>query len=237
MSRLRRRRTRRHGVLLAVLLLCGCDAVTNLATRYNPFTSFETRCARLPASRVTVVAGSIAPAENDSLSYRALSTLASEIPEASRTYGLTHTSFREDAQVEATGLSDKRGGRACFRPQVRVELTMQPMQVYIASEVSGDACRREVLLEHEMKHVAAYREHLREAVADLERELPDVFGQRVFYARDPAQSEGEMRDRLAGFMRAFMAESVRNLKARQDAVDSPEEYARVNQACGGMPAQ
>ena len=45
-----------------------------------------------------------------------------------------------------------------------------------------------------------------------------------------------MRDRLHDFMREFMRARYAELKARQAAVDSPEEYARLDQVCT-RPAQ
>ena len=85
-----------------------------------------------------------------------------------------------------------------------------------------------------MKHVAVYRDHLRVAAVELAERLPELYGQRVFVASDPAQSEAQMRGMLQEFMGAFMRESARRLKARQDEVDSAEEYDHVGHACGGM---
>lgn len=229
--RLRATRGTRRGCILAILLLlAGCDAATQAVNRYNPFASFESRCERLAPARSTVVARAITVGENDALSQRALSELHQEIPEAVRTYGLTQATFRQDAQLEMNGLADARGGRSCFRPQVRVELTMRPMTIYLATEISGDHCR-DAVRDHELKHVAVYRQRLAEAAANLERDLPDLYGQRVFVVRDQAAAEGEMRSRLGEFMHDFMADNMEALKARQAAVDSPEEYARVRNAC------
>jgi hypothetical protein len=217
-----------------VLLLTGCDAATHVVNRYNPFVSFETRCERLPTLRNTVVAQEITVAENDTLSQRALSGLHQDIPEAVRTYGLTQATFRQDAQLEISGLADQRGGRACFRPQMRVELTMRPMTIYLATEISGKRCR-DAVRDHELRHVAVYRQRLAEAAADLERDLPDLYGPKVFVVRDQAASEVEMRRRLGEFMHDFMADNMETIKARQAAVDSPEEYARVRDACADLP--
>jgi len=226
----------RNGCVVAtLLLLAGCDAATNAVNRYNPFASFESRCERLPPSRTTVVAREITVGENDALSQHALSGLHQEIPEAVRTYGLTQATFRQDAQLEINGLADTRSGRSCFRPQVRVELTMRPMTIYIATEVSGDHCR-DTVRDHELKHVAVYRQRLAEATADLERDLPALYGQRVFVVRNQTASEGEMRSSLGEFMHDFMADNRETLKARQAAVDSAEEYARVRDACADLPS-
>ena len=221
-------------VIVALAALGGCDALTGAANKVNPFASFETRCARLPASRVEVVQGEVTPTQDHSLSHRSLTQLAQDDPDAHRTYGLTRATFSENAQLDIRGLRDASTKRSCARPQVRVELGMGPMTVYVARELEGDACRVAAVTEHEMKHVAVYRDHLRAAAADLADRLPELYGQRVFVAGDSAQTEAQMRGMLQEFMGAFMRESTRRLKARQDEVDSAEEYDHVGRACGGM---
>src|SRR5450432_1276117 len=166
----------------AALLLCGCDAVTSAAEKYNPFASFETRCARLPPSRIEVRQAAIEVVTDDRLSFRDLTRLSEGNPSTHRTLGLTRAEFRQDAQIDIAGLHDASGARACSRPQIRVELSMAPMTVYVASELRDIECARNVVLEHEMKHVAVYRRHLADAAAELEATLPRLFGQRVIVA-------------------------------------------------------
>jgi len=216
------------------LLLCGCDAITTTFRKYNPLVSFETRCARLPASRIDIRQHAIDVAVDYELPYRELTRLGEDNPATHRTIGLTKTEFREEAAVEIQGLSDFSGGRACSRPQIRVDLTMAPMTVHVASELRDNPCARDAVLEHEMKHVAAFREHMEDSAVALNDELPGVFGQDLVFSRDQAVGERLVREKLQRFLREFTAANSRELKERQAAVDTPEEYARVNGACGGI---
>jgi hypothetical protein len=43
-----------------------------------------------------------------------------------------------------------------------------------------------------------------------------------------------VRETVQRFLREFTAANSRELKARQAAVDTTEEYARVSGACGGI---
>src|SRR4029453_2671359 len=112
---------------MAAILMGGCDAITSNVGKYNPFASFETRCQRLPPSRIEVHRAAITIVRNDELTYGALTHLAEDNPATHRTLGLTKTEFRQVAQIEITGLSDAAGGRSCSRPQIRLELTMVPV--------------------------------------------------------------------------------------------------------------
>jgi hypothetical protein len=219
---------------VAAVLLGGCDAVTSNVGKYNPFTSFETRCQRLAPSHIEVRQKPLSVVRNDDLPYRALTQLAEDNPVTHRTLGLTKTEFRQTAQIEINGLSDSAGGRACSRPQIRLELTMTPVTVYTAREFRDNACARDVVLDHEMKHVAVLEEHMADTARELEEEIPRLFAQRIILARDAAAGEAQVKQVVQDFLTEFTARNGRELKGRQAAVDTAEEYARVSGACGGI---
>ncbi len=221
-------------VAAAVPSLGGCDAVRSAADKYNPFATFESRCARLPPAHIEVRTALINVATNDQLPFRELTQLGEGNSATHRTLGQTRAEFRQDAEIEIAGLHDANGARACSRPQIRVELSMAPMTVYVASELRDVPCARSVVLEHEMKHVAVYRQYLADAVRELEATLPRLFGQRIIVARDPGAGEAQVRRELQAFLAEFSARADVELKRRQDAVDTAEEYARVSNACGGI---
>jgi hypothetical protein len=228
---------RRLSSFLAVtlaFLLGGCDAVTSTAARYNPFPSFETRCERLPASRVLVRQQAIRPVTSDALSYLELTRLSEENPATHRTLGLTRTEFRQEVAIELEGIADSSSGRSCSRPRIVLDLTMAPMTVYVASELANDACGHSVVLAHEMKHVAAFREHMADTARTLEAELPQLFGQRTINARDADAGEAQVREALQAFLEDLIARNTARLKERHTGVDSDEEYTRVSNACGGI---
>ncbi len=220
--------------LTLALLLGGCDAVTSTAAKYNPFPSFETRCEQLPASHVEIRQQAIRPVRDDTLPYRELTRLGQENPATHRTLGLTKTEFRQEVAIEVKGIVDSGGGRSCSRPGVVIDLTMAPMMVYVASELANDACGHAAVLAHEMKHVAAFREHMAGTARTLEAELPQLFGQRIIKARDADAGEEQVREALRTYLEEFIAVNTAELKERNAAVDSTEEYARVSGACGGI---
>lgn len=216
------------------LLLGGCDAVTSTVARYNPFPSFETRCEHLPASRIEVRQQAIRPVTSDALPYRELTRLGEDNPATHRTLGLTKTEFRQEVAIELKGIADSGTGRSCSRPRIVLDLTMAPMTVYVASELANDACGHDAVLAHEMKHVAAFREHMTDTARTLEAELPQLFGQRTIKARDADAGEAQVREALRAFLEEFVARNTAQLKQRHAAVDSADEYTRVNGACGGI---
>ncbi len=121
--------------------------------------------------------------------------------------------------------------RACVRPRVRVELFIRPMTVYVASEYAADPCRARTIREHEQRHVDVYAGYAREAVVGLTNRLNEVIGAAPHYATTVGEAQHNLDRKIDATLEAFMRESERTLAKRQAQVDTPEEYARVTNAC------
>ncbi len=221
--------------VLAVVALCtGCDAVTAIATRAG-IMSFEARCEqKLPRTTIDVVAVPIVYATNRDRSSTELTQMSGETSPTLLALGLTTAEIGHHVSFETAGIEDTRSGRTCVRPAIRVELSMTPMTVYVGREIAGDPCRDAVILEHELKHVAVYRQRLEEIGVEVRAALAKTYGNKVFYFSDRAEGQRQMQTALRDELEALLADDARQIKQRQRAVDSPEEYARVAAACGGI---
>jgi hypothetical protein len=114
---------------------------------------------------------------------------------------------------------------------VRVELSMQPVVVYVASELRNNACRHAATREHELRHVAVYREMLEESARKLRGDIATALGTGVRTAASPGALQREVETALRSYLTAFMRAQHDVLNARQAEIDTPEEYARVGAAC------
>jgi len=121
--------------------------------------------------------------------------------------------------------------RACGTPRVRTELSMQPVIVYLASELAAQPCQHDVTLSHEMKHVEVFREALQLAVRDLPHDFPDAIGVQLRSATNPDELQQRFVVAVRNYLGQFMRDREQMLDESQAAVDSPEEYARVSTAC------
>jgi len=212
--------------LAAVALLAACKADTG-----NPFAGFDTRCAKLPAARFEVTAVPMQVRQDDSLDVAALTARSKTDPARHRTFGLTTVSFGHNTASELRMIEDRGGARACGTPTVRAELSMQPAVVYLARELVGHDCERDATREHEMRHVAVYRELLAESARRLAAELPATLGSGVRSAPSTAELKRRFDADLSSYMSRFMNEQQADMAARQAEIDTPEEYARVAHAC------
>jgi hypothetical protein len=202
----------------------------------HPFASFEARCAKLPPAHFEIVAAPLAFDRDDTQPMATLTARSGSTLVAHRTIGLTTALFGQRTEIELHLLDDRRGARACGTPRARVELSMQPMTVFIARELAEASCQREVTLSHEMKHVAAFGDVLGDAAHDLERALPEAIGTALRRAPGPEELRQQLDAAVRDYLAEFMHEWKRALDERQAGVDSPEEYARVSTACARSAA-
>ncbi len=216
-------------VRLAILLaLCAFAAACG---DRSPFASFEARCAKLPPTNFEIVAVPLTLEHDDSRSIAALTAKTGSALGTHRTLGLTTAMFGQSTDIQLNMVDDRRKSRACGAPHVRIELSMQPVTVFVASELPVGSCQHEVTLSHEMKHVEVFREALDRAVRDLERDLPAAIGVELRQATNPGELQQRFVVSVRNYLAQFMRERQRILDEAQSAVDSPEEYARVSTAC------
>lgn len=199
----------------------------------NPFASFEARCAKLLPAHFVVTQQPLTYTEDDALAIPDLTRKSGSAFETHRTFGLTVGNFGHETNTELRSVEDRRGARACGVPRVEVALSMQPVTVFIARELTDHPCSHQVTLEHELKHVAAMQEALAEAAARLDTELAATLGTEVRSATSQAALQRDFDTALRDYLSRFMREESALLARRQTAVDSPEEYARVAAACQG----
>jgi hypothetical protein len=214
--------------LATLLALCAFAAACG---DRNPFASFETRCATLPPTDFEVVAVPLTFERDDSQSIATLTAKSGSALGPHRTLGLTTAMFGQSTDIQLDMVGDRRGARACGTPHVRVELSMQPVTVFVANELPARSCQHEVTLSHEMKHVEVFRDALDLAVRDLERELPAAIGVELRQATNPSELQQRFVVSVRNYLARFMHERQRMLDEAQAAVDSPEEYERVSTAC------
>jgi len=211
--------------LCALVAACGRDG--------NPAASFETRCATLPRPRFDVVVAPVSFVQDESRPSAELTAMSGSALTAQRTTGVTTAVFGQSTDIELSPVDDHDGARGCGTPRVRVELSMQPMTVFIASELAETPCLREATLSHEIRHVEVFRAVLEDAARALERELPGAVGAEPGRAKRPEELEQRLILALRSYLPQFMADWQRVLDQRQAGVDSPEEYARVSAAFAG----
>jgi hypothetical protein len=85
-----------------------------------------------------------------------------------------------------------------------------------------------------LKHVSVYRDELPRIADEVRMLLQSEYGNRILYYRGRAEAQKETQSALGARLSPLLAGNAKRIKDLQRAIDSPEEYARVSSACGGM---
>jgi hypothetical protein len=211
---------------LPLLFVAACDL-----GRSNPLASFESRCASLPSARFDIVQVPVTYTQDRVHSIAELTVLGGNSPATHNTFGLTTARFGHQTDIELKVVDDAAGGRTCGTANVRIELSMQPMTVYIAREIERTPCPRDATFAHELRHVAVFRAVLDEAARDLRADLAEAMGTGLRRAASARELERAFNAQLQAYLSVFMSQWQREMGTRQEAVDSPEETERTATAC------
>lgn len=213
-------------VCLAVIaaLTAACDYV-------RPITAV---CeSRLKPTEVRVTAAPVDYKTDLSVSSAALTQMA---PGGSGrvVQGLTRTSMRSLVNLGTNGITNPFTRRHCLRPVIDVRLAFDPMTVYVSNDQTEGSCQFSVTMQHELQHVAVYRNFLDSAAADIERQLRDYFGNRIFYFDSEADAQTRMRQETSERVGPFVEQSMNLVLEKQAPLDTREDYDRLQRSCSGI---
>ncbi len=207
----------RHGLVLAALLLAGCDM----------YSSLESVCEkRLAPTAVEVVTKPVSYTYDFS---RSTSDLTSRGAHRAGTVvlGLVETEIRSEAALGLNGIKRFFSGRYCMRPNLTVKLAFEPMTLYIANEQPEGSCAFRITMEHELKHIAVYQDYLEDFGARVREDLGRALGNDIVYVGSRSEADAHVRAVIERTLTPYMQAMQDEVRARQARIDSPAEYARL----------
>jgi hypothetical protein len=201
------------------LLLSGCDLV-------RPFE--EVCAARLGPTSVTV---EVEPVRLDTdFSQSSAQLTARGAHAAGRiVLGLTETRLKSSVSFAGNGVVKPVTGRYCMRPSVSVKLAFDPMVLNVAREQPEGSCEHKITLDHEVRHMRVYRRYLETLAGRIEADLRQKFGERILYFPSTRAAEDEMQALTTSTLRPYIENGLAEVQEQQKAVDSVEEYARMDE--------
>ncbi|MBL8377702.1 MAG: hypothetical protein JNM79_07540 [Burkholderiales bacterium] len=198
--------------------MTGCDLVR----------SFEAICeSKLGAASFRVIA---APAQHElDLTQSGVQLTARGAASSGRlVLGITSAQMKSTLSATGNAIVSPISRRHCIRPQVELRLSVEPLKVAIAREHAPGSCEHNLTLAHEMKHVLVYERFLKETAEQVEAALKERIGERVRYASSRVEGERAMNAAIEGVVKPLIEAGMREAERRQTAVDTPEEYARLD---------
>jgi hypothetical protein len=152
------------------------------------------------------------------------------------TLGMTSGTTRTEILIDAPSLQDKSGKRECASPHIAVDLSYNPLQVYVAREFHKESCAYRTVYEHEMRHVQVYRDNLPVLEKRVRDALEQRYGAHPMYGA-PGSAIDRLQDDVDHWLRPFIRDQLAEVEHQQTLLDSPEETYRLSQACLGEVRQ
>ncbi|MEI7613728.1 MAG: hypothetical protein WCK63_12515 [Betaproteobacteria bacterium] len=204
----------------------------SLVLLYSPIRADE--CSRLPLPSVTVKRFEEPVSFNTTYDYKSITVLgATEYHSAQRVLGLTRGEASVQFEIQSSSLADPSGRWECISPQIKVTYGFSPMMVYIAREFPKGSCAYNQVIQHELRHVKTYQDHL----VSIERDITEALTRRFVTGtpwRGPVGQtfvllEKEMQERWMPYIKR----EIGRVESAQALIDTPEEYKRVSESCYG----
>jgi hypothetical protein len=195
--------------------------------------SFSAECeARLENSDVRVKPEMTSFVANSSLGINELTVKNPPAVRGERTLGMTVAHLTASIDFVQNGIHDPQSHEYCMRPRFTIRLSYSPVEVYIAHEIPRGTCAYTEVVHHEAKHVAAYEQQLGRAAEFMENAMRAHYANTVYFG-DSLQLLAELKESAQKRWLPLAQKQLEAVEAVQQAIDSPEEYARYRTACDG----
>jgi len=146
--------------------------------------------------------------------------------------GLTHAEPTASLDLTPHVLTDV-DGQVCGVSSLSLKLSFSALQVYLASDIR-DSCRRRIVEEHELEHVAVWRNHLRVAARMLEVLLRRKLGETAYF-RTPAEADETLRRRADQLIAPLLKNLKDGIVADQQQIDSAASYQHLENRLRACP--
>lgn len=146
-------------------------------------------------------------------------------------FGLTQAQAGTRYAVRVATLTDAQG-RVCAAPSLEVTIAVKGLTVYLARELTNP-CKRAIVDEHEMEHVAVWRNHLRAGARLLEPILREQLREPLLFASAQEMQVG-LRARVDAVLSPLLRQLQDGIAQANREIDSPQSYqatARRLDAC------
>lgn len=154
----------------------------------------------------------------------------------SLTLGLTRYKPFLQFSVPLKGATNTLTGVTCMHLEnANVQFGYHDVTVYIAQEITYQSCGFQEVYQHEQKHIDVNWQVLQDYAPLIQSTLQDYLNKfGVICTPDITQTKQQI-DQAFNTMLAEWNEQINTEnRRRQQLVDSPEEYKRITDSCGGQ---
>jgi hypothetical protein len=153
-------------------------------------------------------------------------------------HGISVADYRLRFTTKSEATCWQPGGRTCaWLGSVVADLTPSAIRIYIPKEYPPDGCESKQLLLHEMGHERLHRRELLKAAdrmrlaLSLAKDLPGPL--TPINASSPEEAYARLQLMVDRVVRPIYEDFLKAIEKEQAALDNPDEYRRLGEACSG----
>ncbi|MBU1363574.1 MAG: hypothetical protein KKE51_07090 [Gammaproteobacteria bacterium] len=191
-------------------------------------------CDALPKPSVTIKRIEERLSTNTEYSYQSLTNIGAALARPGKqVLGLTRGNATVGFASNTPAITDPSGRWECASPQITLSFGFSPMTVYVAREFPEGSCAYKEILDHEMRHVEAYRKHIANIEKALTESLTARFATGAIWRGPVGQTAARLRQELDARWAPYVQRQIKLVDEAQAKIDTAEEYERVANACDG----
>lgn len=137
--------------------------------------------------------------------------------------------------LELTSSVGRWGRNYCGAPtNVMIRFgAVDPVAVYIASDIKRGSCDDRVTVHHEMQHVSFIEEAIVNGVTKINNTLASSLRGKVFKGRSENDVVNQIKQYITSLTVAEIESVARVMRAKHASIDTDEAYARTSNICRG----
>jgi len=191
-------------------------------------------CDELPLPAVTLKRIEAPVTLNLTYSYGSLTNIGRELAgSGNKVLGLTRGNAVVRFETQIPSYIQQNSRFECASPQLTIFYGFKPMTVYVAREFPPGTCAHKEIYEHEQRHVKTYEEHLAAIEKDIAATLNRRFATGAPWRGPVGSTASRLQDELDARWLPYITREIERVKIAQALIDTPEEYARITESCGG----
>lgn len=152
-----------------------------------------------------------------------------DLKDFTHTLGITQPKFNSDGTYR-TSVRKSAGGFCATVTRANIEIVLH-QTIYVASDIKQGTCAYNLVVSHERKHAKLNSTFL----AKIGRVIKDALAEadlKASQGSSEAQATSAAIDQMDAVIGKAVNAYVKDLLSKQAAVDTPEEYSRINKVCG-----
>ncbi|HEY0062276.1 MAG TPA: hypothetical protein VGC21_09145 [Telluria sp.] len=170
---------------------------------------------------------------DNSLSFRQLPAKSQKpAPVNGAVLGVTATKYATNIGYRAQVMRNPISRYECVSSHIEVTVSYEPTVIYIGKEFVPGTCAYREILAHEMRHLNTYFEQLPKVEMAVRDAMQRRFNVKAEYG--PAgQAQAALKREMENVWVPFFTAQIKKADLLHDAIDTPQEYARLSRVCQG----